>query len=170
MHRPAKLAHNVYNTNRLEEMRDWYALVLGAWVAYENPMICFMTFDDEHHRIALARMGQYQEPDPDAWGLNHTAYTYAEVGHLLENYLRLGEHDIHPWWTIHHGPTLSFYYRDPDGNAVELQVDAKTPAEIDEFVRSETFAANPIGIDVDPDDLVARWKAGATDEELLAYG
>ena len=34
---PTKLAHVVYQTNRMPEMRDWYATVLGGHVVYENP-------------------------------------------------------------------------------------------------------------------------------------
>ena len=60
---------------------------------------------------------------------------------------------------IHHGGTLSAYYRDPDGNQVELQVDALTMEDTDALMRSPVFAANPIGIPVDFDDLIARYEA-----------
>ena len=70
---------------------------------------------------------------------------------------------------IHHGGTLSAYYRDPDGNQVELQVDALTMEDTDTFMRSEVFAANPIGIPVDFEDLVARYEAGESEESILAY-
>jgi len=33
---PTKLAHLVYQTNRMAEMRDWYCTVLGARVIYER--------------------------------------------------------------------------------------------------------------------------------------
>ena len=34
---PTKLAHLVYQTNRMTEMRDWYCSVLGGRVVYEDP-------------------------------------------------------------------------------------------------------------------------------------
>ena len=40
-----------------------------------------------------------------------------------EIYKRLKQQDIVPWWCINHGPTTSMYYRDPDNNQIELQVD-----------------------------------------------
>lgn len=44
---------------------------------------------------------------------------------------------------VNHGPTTSIYYRDPDGNDIETQVDNfDTTAEADEFFASEAFAIN----------------------------
>ena len=48
-----KLAHVVLQTGQLHVLRDWYCEVLGAHVVYENPGMCFVTFDEEHHRLAL---------------------------------------------------------------------------------------------------------------------
>lgn len=36
-------------------------------------------------------------------------------------------------------------------------------------MRSPVFAANPIGIPVDFDDLVARYEDGESEESILAY-
>jgi catechol 2,3-dioxygenase len=69
--------------------------------------------------------------------------------------------------------TLSFYYVDPDGNSVELQIDTFGDwAQSKEWMRtSPDFAANPIGQFVDPDQLVVIRKAGAshTDIHRRAY-
>src|SRR5207249_8938664 len=74
-----------------------------------------------------------------------------------------------PYWRINHGPTTSMYYKDPDGNRVELQVDNLPSAEaIDTWMRSGEFAANPIGVIFDPEDLVARWETGEAIETLTA--
>ena len=51
---PAKFAHAVLRTTRFKEMIDWYRTVLNAKIAYENNFLVFMTYDDEHHRIAIA--------------------------------------------------------------------------------------------------------------------
>jgi catechol 2,3-dioxygenase-like lactoylglutathione lyase family enzyme len=48
-----KFAHVVLQTSRFEEMRDWYCTVLDAHVVYEGHGLCFITFDEEHHRVAL---------------------------------------------------------------------------------------------------------------------
>jgi catechol 2,3-dioxygenase-like lactoylglutathione lyase family enzyme len=40
---PTKLAHLVFQTNRLKDMRDWYCSVLGGRVVYEDPHLSFVT-------------------------------------------------------------------------------------------------------------------------------
>jgi catechol-2,3-dioxygenase len=54
-------------------------------------------------------------------GLEHIAATYGSLGELLATYRRLATHRIEPYWSINHGPTISLYYKDPDGNRLELQ-------------------------------------------------
>src|SRR5215510_13904808 len=51
---PAKFAHAVLRTNKFKQMVDWYKTVLQAEVVFENQMLAFMTYDDEHHRLAIA--------------------------------------------------------------------------------------------------------------------
>jgi catechol-2,3-dioxygenase len=36
---------------------------------------------------------------------------------------------ITPFVSVNHGLTTSFYYRDPDGNGVELQIDNLEPSQ-----------------------------------------
>src|SRR2546428_12931459 len=63
---PTKLAHLVYQTNRMAEMRDWYCAVLGAHVIYENKHLSFAPYDDEHHRVAFLDFGPLAPRDPAA--------------------------------------------------------------------------------------------------------
>ena len=51
---PAKLAHVVRRTSRFEEMIAWYETVLDARVVHRDGVLAFLTYDDEHHRIAIA--------------------------------------------------------------------------------------------------------------------
>ncbi len=167
---PKKLAHLALATGDVARMRDWYCAVLEARVAFENEMLCFTTYDDEHHRVVFARPPGF-EPKPDApQRLHHFAFTYATLDELLSTYERLRDRGIRPWWTIHHGPTLSMYYRDPDGNNVELQIDVMSMREAADFIRSGAFAKNPIGIPFDADALLARHRAGESAAELVRYG
>ena len=175
---PSKLAHVVYQTNRMAAMRDWYATVLGGHVIYENPSLCFVTYDDEHHRVAFVDFGPLAPRDSAAGrelgpkpveqpGLHHVAFTFGSMGEFLDNYVRLRDQGIRPFFCVNHGPTTSMYYRDPDGNRMEFQVDVGTVADATAFMASEAFAANPIGVAYDPEDLLARYRAGADEAELL---
>jgi hypothetical protein len=62
---------------------------------------------------------------------------------------------------------LSLYYRDPDGNRMEFQVGACSVDEANAFMRSEAFAANPIGVPIDPDALLAQHRRGVPAAQLL---
>ena len=158
---PMKFAHVVRRTNRFDEMVRWYCTVLGAEVVHSNDMLAFLTYDDEHHRIAIAKVPGLTEASPTAVGTDHVAFTFGSLGDLLYTYSRLKRDGIEPYWCINHGPTTSMYYKDPDGGGVELQVDNMPSVEaIDRWMRSGEFAANPIGIVFDPEEILARYRAG----------
>jgi len=161
-------------TRRYDEMLDWYKSVFEAKVQCHNPAFAFLTYDDEHHRFAFANMSLLH-PDgevadaPAKIGVNHVGYTFAGVGELLETYERLKQLGITPYWSVHHGVTLSMYYQDPDGNRMEFQVDCcKNAEEAHAFMHTESFAANPIGVDVDFESLLDQYRSGASEETLLA--
>jgi catechol-2,3-dioxygenase len=167
--RPRQLAHVVRRTGRFEELVRWYCTVLEAEVVHSDGVLAFLTYDDEHHRIAIAGIPGLEEQPAMAAGTDHIAFTYADLGDLLHTYLRLKAEGIEPFWCINHGPTVSMYYKDPDGSRVELQVDTIASREaIERWMRSGEFAANPIGVVFDPQELVARYDAGEPIATLTA--
>ena len=166
---PSKLAHFVLRTRRYQEMITWYRSVLAAEPVFESPFITFLTWDGEHHRIAIANAPHFKDRPDDAVGVDHIAVTLPTAVDLLRTYERLRDLGITPATPIHHGPTLSMYYLDPDKNEIELQVDAfDTEHELKAFFASGQFRANPLGVLYDPEALLARWKAGASERELRA--
>jgi catechol-2,3-dioxygenase len=168
---PAKLAHIVLRTPRYDEMIAWYLKVLDATLAFGSPMISFITYDEEHHRVAFVNMPQLADCDPMAAGLDHVAFTYGSLSDLIATYERLKADGIEPGWCINHGPTTSMYFRDPDGNQVELQIDNfETEAALGEWFASGVFQSNPIGVEFDPGVLAAKLKAGTSIAELVMQG
>jgi len=165
---PAKMAHVVLRTNRYEEAVAWWKTLLELEPLATSPFMTFMTFDDEHHRLAIIRGGpELKDKLHNSAGVDHFAFSYASVGELLSTYERLAARGIRPTTSIHHGITLSFYYLDPDRNQVELQVDAfRSVAATNAYLES-SFVTNPIGVLFDGDALVKRWREGASDAELL---
>jgi len=169
--RPTKLAHFVIRSAHYDETVRWYQLVLGAEVAFANPFLTFMTYDDEHHRVAVINLPSAPEPPPGARGIDHVAFTFATLDDLLHTYRRLAAAGVRPYWCINHGPTTSLYYRDPDGIQVELQIDNFDSDEaLDAWMRSGAFQANPIGVEFDPDVLAARLERGDPLDELVRQG
>jgi hypothetical protein len=45
-------------------MLAWYQTVFEARVQYQNPALAFLTYDDEHHRFAIANLSLLL---PDRW-------------------------------------------------------------------------------------------------------
>jgi len=165
---PVRLAHFVVRTSRFNEVRDWYKTVLGATASFENEFLSFLSYDEEHHRVAILNVPDLK-PQPDGvTGFHHAAFTYATLKDLMETYARLRDLGIKPVFPINHGPTTSMYYVDPDGNQIELQVDNYPNIEdATAFFYSEAFAVNPIGVEFDPDALLERVRAGEPEAELL---
>ena len=48
---------------------------------------------------------------------------------ILADRKALKAEGIEPFWCINHGPTISMYFKDPDANRVELQVEHVVEAE-----------------------------------------
>ena len=165
---PSLFAHFVLRSSNMAGLVDWYSTVLDMHVVKHNDYITFLTYDDEHHRLAVVNIPGLHKADDKSWGLAHVAYSFRNVGELLSTYRRLKAKGIVPYRPINHGPTLSMYYHDPDGNSVELQVDCfKTKQEAAAYFQTEAFTKNPIGVNVDPDKLVADYEAGVPEADLL---
>lgn len=171
--RPRKFVHVVYRTRRFDEMVRWYQIVFDAKVQHQNPALAFLTYDDEHHRFAFANLevlapGGAESDRRGMVGVDHVAYTYASLDELLENYVQLKASHIRPYWCIHHGITVSMYYADPDGNQMEFQVDCfEANDDANAFMAGPHFAANPIGVEFDPDEWLARIRAGTPASTFL---
>jgi catechol-2,3-dioxygenase len=170
--RPQRFVHVVYRTFRFDEMIAWYTKVFDAQIRHKNPGLAFLSYDDEHHRMAFLNMSMFMPDGPnkrdDLVGVDHVAYTFGSLRDLAENYGQLKAMGIVPYWCLHHGITISMYYADPDGNRMEFQVDAcASNEEANAFMEGPGFAENPIGVEFDPDDLLARLRAGEPEDGFM---
>jgi catechol 2,3-dioxygenase len=164
------LHHVTLKTTRLQEMIDWYGHVVGLRPTHQFEGGAWLTNDAANHRLALLTHPSITD-DPDKLahsGIHHSAYEYRSMDELLDTYARLERAGIVPHACLDHGMTTSFYYVDPDGNSVELQSDnfGDWSQSTDYMRTTSEFAANPIGVSVDPDRMVAARQAGASSDEL----
>ena len=171
--RPKSFAHVVYRTYRFAQMLEWYVKVFGGRIQYESPVIAFVTYDEEHHRVALLNLGivvgESDARSPRGQpGMDHVAYGYRSLPELLDKYLELKAQGVMPYWCIHHGITVSLYYADPDGNQMEFQADSYTSNDdANAFMHGPNFEINPIGVEFDPEEMLARLRAGESEATLL---
>jgi len=171
-HRPSKLAHVVYRTRRFEDMLAWYGTVFGARIQHQNPAMCFLTFDDEHHRFAFLDLSEIDpegsDPQAKTWvGVDHLAWTCDTLEDLFQIYSHCKTNGIEPYWCVHHGLTVSMYYADPDGNQMEFQVNAfDSDAACNAYLCGPDFESNAVGVEFDPEAWLAAVSEGACLEDF----
>lgn len=148
---------NKYNNN--QTIINFYVRLLNATITCEGPIITFLRYDYEHHRIAIVAVPD-AVPNHDhegvGTGMDHISFAYKTLTDLARTYIGLRdleEDPIKPIWTVNHGPTTSLYYRDPDRNKIELQVDNfERPEDANAFMGGERYVTNPIGTDFDVEE------------------
>ncbi|EXM15816.1 Glyoxalase/fosfomycin resistance/dioxygenase domain [Fusarium oxysporum f. sp. vasinfectum] len=164
---PSTLAHVVLRTGQFKKMTDFYVTFLGGHITVGNEFLSFITYDEEHHRIALIGDPNTVGKAKNTTGLEHIAFTFPTLSALLLAYRQRKSRGIPPAWCVNHGPTTSIYYKDPDGNMLETQVDNFDTVEAaTEFMNGKEFIENPIGTDFDPEDLIQKIKDGRPESEL----
>lgn len=162
--------HVTIKTSCLPDMVAWYAAVVGVKVNFQDANNAWMTNDEANHRIAfLSVPGLKADPDKvKHTGMHHSAFEYASFADLMSSYERMKAEGIVPAFSLDHGLTTSLYYKDPEGNYVELQCDNfRDWARSSEFMRtSEDFRSNPIGTFFDPERVFQAHASGRSFESL----
>ena len=119
-------SHVGFFVRDIERMEDFYTRLLGFAVSDRGQMgntkFVFLTRDvREHHQIVMAS----GRPDNLAFNaINQISFRMGDFAGLREMYRAVqaekGVSEIAP---VSHGNALSVYFRDPEGNRIELFVD-----------------------------------------------
>jgi catechol-2,3-dioxygenase len=151
-------------------MIAWYGLVVGATLQFKDAHAAWMTNDTANHRIAfLAVPGLSDDSQKFSHnGMHHCAFEYGSFEDLMSSYDRLRKEHIEPAFCLDHGLTISLYYKDPEGNYIELQSDNFSDwQKSGEFMRtSPDFASNPIGTFFDPAKVFDVFRTGIDFKQL----
>jgi catechol-2,3-dioxygenase len=163
-----KLAHVVFHTGQPQQMRDFYCKLLDGHVVYSDEALSFITFDEEHHRIALLHPPMAMEPKaPTTAAMHHVAFTFDTMDDLLDRYESLRDQGLLPATCIAHGVTTSMYYQDPDLNFVEMQIDRfENPDDATAYMEGQEYAADSVGPAFDPEEMLKARRGGASVEQL----
>ena len=103
---PSKLAHVVLQTNNFDHMKRFYVNFLGGRLVKESGPLAFITYDDEHHRIALINM-PCKPKDAESAGLAHVAFTFDSLKGLCVAYKQRKALGIEPGWCVVSTPSSS---------------------------------------------------------------
>lgn len=142
-------SHVGIHVHDLAMMRDFYKRMFGFVETdssvFKGRAICFLTRDPaDHHQIVLV---EGRTADADALMLNQISLRAGSLDDLRTMAARLqdepGVSDLTP---LSHGNAWSIYFRDPEGNRIEI------------FVDSPWYVAQPFG---EPLDL------SKTDDEIV---
>ena len=119
------LSHFGMFVTDINRMVDFYTRFLGFAVSDRGPNpngeIVFMTRDPrEHHQLVMA---SGRPKDLQFNVINQISLRVDSLGTLRELYLGLKDEPVEILGPISHGNALSVYFRDPEGNRVELLID-----------------------------------------------
>ncbi|MDX1872079.1 VOC family protein [Mycolicibacterium sp. 120266] len=107
-------------------------------------------------RIAVFECADVGGTDRRSVGLHHLQVRYPDLERLHGQYRHLKALGELPIEAANHGVASSLYYRDPDGNKVELSgMNFATEEEMGTFMQSEDFQRNPDGHKIDPEEYFA---------------
>src|SRR3989442_14791733 len=137
----AKLAfsHFGFFVRDLDRMADFYTRVLGFTISDRGELdtprgkvsLAFLTRDPrEHHQIVLAS-GRPQDLPFNP--INQISFRVENFAGLREFYRAIQDEPVSEISPVSHGNALSVYFKDPEGNRVELFVD--TPWHVEQPLR-----------------------------------
>jgi catechol-2,3-dioxygenase len=170
-----KLHHLQLATGAMEPMIDWYRKALGMTVvrrtdASKPLSVAWLSNDEANYRLSLIQLPRLSA-DPARSRhprLHHLAFQCRTLDDLLGTYARLKRIGIVPALCADGGWQTAFYYEDPDGNGVEINVDnygdSRTSGE--HIRHSPEFVKNPPGLFVDPEKMIVARAVGASPWEL----
>ena len=189
-----KISETILKTGQLDVMKPWYRTVLEVAPFFEHAppkgaslgnfggqtratdlRMCFFRLSDEYPYTQV--IGIFEEPGVSGTvpksspGLHHMQLMMDDLGTLVGKYEQLRAAGMRPHRSANHGPMTSFYYRDPDGNNVELTAqNFPTFEAMAAFMQSAAFKANPSGVELDPEDFVAKFRSGVPAAQLTHIG
>lgn len=164
--RPAlSFSHFGFFVRDLERMADFYTRVLGFTISDRGDLdtprgktsLVFLTRDPrEHHQLVLVS----GRPDDLPFNpINQISFRMEDFAGLREMYRAIQGEPVSEIAPVSHGNALSVYFKDPDGNRVEL------------FVDTPWYVSQPLRIPMDmslSDEALWDW-AAKTARELPGY-
>lgn len=136
-----RVGHVVLKMRDLEAAKSFYNGVLGMKIADEREDFgIFFRFNDYHHDIAVFKVQEDAAlPERNQVGLAHVALVADSLDTVKAMYRRLQENGAEGIRTADHGVTKSVYFKDPEGNELEIYCEVpETPWQsLDTIIRSD---------------------------------
>lgn len=120
-----KIGHVHLKVRTLARSLPFYMDVLGLTLQERVNRYAFLSYGLEHHDVAINEVGvDAQLPTEKDVGLYHFAIETSSADQLKQFYHRLlnADVEVHP---VDHGISKTLYFRDPDGNGIEVYLDTR---------------------------------------------
>ena len=119
-----KIGHVHIKVLNLKKAEEFYIKIFGFKVSERVGSYLFLTFEKEHHDLALQEIKNAKRPSDNMTGLYHFAIELDNLKQLANIYLKLKKYNV-KCTPINHGISKSIYFSDPDGNGIEVYVDTR---------------------------------------------
>ncbi len=137
-----KVGHVVLRVKKWEESVRFYSEALGMETVTYNPdrHSAFLSFGTQHHDIGLFQAAN--EAEYGAAGLSHIAFQIeGGIEELRELHDKLVAYGAEITNITEHSVTNSVYFKDPDGNQLEIFSEKMPMEEAREVMRSPSGGA-----------------------------
>ena len=149
-----RFSHFGFHVRDIDAMEDFYVRVLGLVVTDRGDLgatrLVFLSRDpEEHHQVVLVsgRPAEAAGFNP----INQISFRVADVGALRSLARRLKVEGVADTVAVTHGNAISIYFRDPEGNRLEVFFD--TPWYCRQPLRE------PVDLEADDAALLAQSEA-----------
>ena len=110
----------------IDRASGFYTKLLGLNVTERVGHYLFLSYGQRHHDIAINEVGaEAESPRDKDVGLYHFAIEVSSLSELKAFFRRLEKAnvDVRP---VDHGISKVLYFKDPDGNGIEVYVDTRS--------------------------------------------
>lgn len=121
----SRINHIALKVRELSASDRFYREILGMEKVGERPRMWFYRASGQEHDLALFELGAAGKlPSPHHTGMFHLGFSVSSVAALAALYQRCQEVGVPILGAVEHAVMHTFYVQDPDGNTIELGVDA----------------------------------------------
>lgn len=168
--------HVIYTGENHERMVEWYRTLFGNDVqALEGLPGEAYSLDESTDAVVIVKRPELEKVDvpfpPGKPGILHMAWSYSSLAELMYVYRHARDQGIRPQSVLNTGILIQFYYDDPDGNQIELQIDNYDTSAETQHVQRIKAVRLPIPKEniYDPEQMLALLEAGVPDQDIFDH-
>lgn len=155
-----------------DDMVRFYQVFLGgSAMPVGDDLPSSLIMDDEQDLVVIAKRPDLPHFTQRRTGFLHVAWSYNSLAELIYVYRNAVRNGIKPLELLNSPILMQFYFRDPEGNFIEISIDGHdTPDQTQTHMRAADGIRVPGRIDdwkYDAEKVLAMLEAGVSDYDIL---